>query len=564
MTILRSKTDTMRKLTIIAVIISILMFSGCNAQQTKRLLNNIESYITERPDSALTVLDKMDRSLLSTDRLKAHHALLHAMALDKNYIDVKDDSLARVAFSYYSRKGPEKYAARSLYYLGLSYYYAGDFNNAILEFTKAENVAERSDSLYWGFVKVAQANTYSKTHNDIESLNCIKTAYQIYTDLKVNYYVNVAELELAKAYYNNHEYSKADSLYLKLTTAKGVDPKIYSVALQNRAFMMVSMPDPDYQKAISLYRNIINDPSDFVSMSHKDYWAYSYALASVGEDKEAKSIVYQLSHIDSSVTANYWLYRIKKLDGDYRQALTMLEKSVTANNIDVTTVLEQSLALTQREYYESQAEIYQYKEQHKTMVLICILAISFFIISSSLFILFRYIHIKNEEKERYIQYADDISRQLEASKNADYPALKKKYLELYHSKFETIGYLYEQYVLSTGKKNSDKILSDKIKSIISDFKDSFDETKTFENLINTDMDNIVQKLRDEVTDLKEIDYKIFSFTLVGFDVTTISHLLDMSINAVHIRRTRIRKHIEEKKPVHMTEFMEIMSSKGCL
>lgn len=172
----------MRKLTIIAVIISVLMFSGCNAQQTKRLLNNIESYITERPDSALTVLDKMERSLLSTDRLKAHHALLHAMALDKNYIDVKDDSLARVAFSYYSRKGPEKYAARSLYYLGLSYYYAGDFNNAILEFTKAENVAERSDSLYWGFVKVAQANTYSKTHNDIESLNCIKTAYQIYTD----------------------------------------------------------------------------------------------------------------------------------------------------------------------------------------------------------------------------------------------------------------------------------------------------------------------------------------------------------------------------------------------
>ena len=75
------------------------------------------------------------------------------------------------------------------------------------------------------------------------------------------------------------------------------------------------------------------------------------------------------------------------------------------------------------------------------------------------------------------------------------------------------------------------------------------------------MDNIVQKLRDEVTDLKEIDYKIFAFTLVGFDVTTISHLLDMSINAVHVRKTRMRKHIEDLNPVHKAEFMETLSSR---
>ena len=82
-------------------------------------------------------------------------------------------------------------------------------------------------------------------------MNCIKTAYQIYTDLKVNYYVNVAELELAKAYYNNHEYSKADSLYLKLTTAKEVDPKIYFVALQNRAFMMAKRGSLQYNSDIA-------------------------------------------------------------------------------------------------------------------------------------------------------------------------------------------------------------------------------------------------------------------------------------------------------------------------
>ena len=131
-----------------------LIICGCSSDISHRLYD-VESFISERPDSALKIVESMDRSLLKTKKDRAHHALLYAMALDKNYIDVTDDSIARVAVDYYSKKGPEKYEARALYYLGLSYYYKGEYDKAILEFTKAEKVAERSDSLYLGFVKVA-------------------------------------------------------------------------------------------------------------------------------------------------------------------------------------------------------------------------------------------------------------------------------------------------------------------------------------------------------------------------------------------------------------------------
>ena len=72
------------------------------------MLKDVDSYIMERPDSALTVLKSVDRNLLKTEKSRAHHALLHAMALDKNYINVTEDSIAQVAVDYYSRKGPEK------------------------------------------------------------------------------------------------------------------------------------------------------------------------------------------------------------------------------------------------------------------------------------------------------------------------------------------------------------------------------------------------------------------------------------------------------------------------
>ena len=107
----------MRKLYFIISVVLMLVLGGCSSRQISLFLDDVESYIMERPDSALTVLETMDRDLLTSDRLKAQHALLHAMALDKNFIDVDDDSLASVALSYYSRKGPEKYEVRAPYIL---------------------------------------------------------------------------------------------------------------------------------------------------------------------------------------------------------------------------------------------------------------------------------------------------------------------------------------------------------------------------------------------------------------------------------------------------------------
>ena len=74
--------------------------TGC-ARFPRRQLEDIESNLESRPDSALTALDAMSRRKLYTPALRAHHALLFSMALDKNYIDIADDSIARVAVDWY-------------------------------------------------------------------------------------------------------------------------------------------------------------------------------------------------------------------------------------------------------------------------------------------------------------------------------------------------------------------------------------------------------------------------------------------------------------------------------
>ena len=99
---------------LLAITIILLSIASCTFINVSRTLNDVESYIMERPDSALAVLESIDRVDLNTARTEAHHALLHAMALDKNYIDVTEDSIAKVATEYYKKHGPRRNYARAL------------------------------------------------------------------------------------------------------------------------------------------------------------------------------------------------------------------------------------------------------------------------------------------------------------------------------------------------------------------------------------------------------------------------------------------------------------------
>ena len=146
-------------------ILLICLVTSCSIRDVRNQLKDIESYIADRPDSALAVIESIDTTALKTNSLKAYHALLHAMALDKNYIDVKDDSLALTAVKYYQKHGQKKYLARARYYLALSYYYNRQYDKSIIELSKAELVATKYDSLYWGFVKVLQADIHSIDYN---------------------------------------------------------------------------------------------------------------------------------------------------------------------------------------------------------------------------------------------------------------------------------------------------------------------------------------------------------------------------------------------------------------
>ena len=545
------------KRTFLFVLLSVLLFEGCTSNNVHKTLLDVETYIMERPDSALNVLDSIDRSLLKNDRLRAHHALLHAMALDKNYIDVSDDSLANVALSYYSRKGPEKYEARALYYLGLSYYYTKDYNKAIIEFTEAERVAERCDSLYWGLIMVAQADTYAKRYNNMEEYNCLIEAQELFSQISEDYYKSVTDLRLAQALYNCGEYESCEELLKNLISNDKTNEKIRISAMINLAFSKAASNSYDFSVATELYEKIASE-YEGLYMSYKDYWAWAYSLNKLGKDSEACELIEQLKEVDTSGTTDYWMYMIKKSDGNPEEALKYLEMSTTKINKEVTQILQQSLALSQRDYYEAEYQNAEYKARNRKLAAISIGIVAVLIVVLVLWSTSVYVRHQREEKEYFLNYADEIRRQLDASRNDNYPELKRKYLDIYKSRFEMIGSLYEEYVLYHGKKNAEHAIYTKVSEMIETFISNSDNRKQLESVLDESLDGVVAQLRAEMPKFKETDYYIFCLSIIGFDTTTISHFLNISINAVYIRKSRMKQRIEETNPEHKQRFLKVL------
>lgn len=538
-------------------ILLICLVTSCSIRDVRNQLKDIESYIADRPDSALAVIESIDSTVLRTKGLQAHHALLHAMALDKNYIDVKDDSLALTAVHYYQKHGQKKYLARARYYLALSYYYDRQYNKSIIELSKAEPIATKYDSLYLGFIKVLQADIHSIDYNGIDELEALEYALNIYTSINQGYYINNTKYRLAASYLNNRQYDKAQTLLDELINSNNLDQRILNKAIKEYAFLMSTRPDANHLLASCNYEKVaIGESCKYMSL--QDYWAWAYSLSKIGEAKKSQGLVEELKQIDSSGTAFYFMYLITKHERRYGEALECLEKFTEQNNNEVVQILKQSVSTIQRDYYQSQYEISNYKAKNRLLVIIIILITTTMAAFITVLLANRYRKKKEFEKEEYIRYAEEVNRQLKELQKDSYTSLQKRYVSMYKSRYETLRALYERYTMSDGRTDADKIMYREVTRLIDELRHDIKDSKVLERMLDDDLDGLLSTLRNEIPDLTRKDHTLIGYLALGFDVVMISHFMDCSPNSIYIRKSRLKKAIEDSGAEHKDVFLEII------
>lgn len=163
----------------------LLALQGCkNTKDVEAELHRADVYMDEHPELALEALEAIDTDALTTRKTQAKYALLYSMALDKNYIDVTNDSIIAPAIAYYKNHGSSEEKLKVNYYWGRIAMNAGEYENAISRFIIAEQYADKtSDKIAVGRLYKAQTIVYQYCYDTDAMIDAAGRTASVYMEL---------------------------------------------------------------------------------------------------------------------------------------------------------------------------------------------------------------------------------------------------------------------------------------------------------------------------------------------------------------------------------------------
>ena len=135
----------MKLRTVIFIAILSFCFASCahSFRTAEQFLDEIEAKLETQPDSAFVALDSLDRSMLGTKELRARHALLYTIALEKVGMEITSDSIINIAVDYYSSSGDEEMKEKALYYKNIIDQNAASVHKDTLALQQQKMIEER-------------------------------------------------------------------------------------------------------------------------------------------------------------------------------------------------------------------------------------------------------------------------------------------------------------------------------------------------------------------------------------------------------------------------------------
>ena len=132
---------------IITIIFALCLASCSQHSKHWETLTQIETFVEENPDSALSVLQGIEVDDLSGSEEKAKHALLLLMALDKNDVAETDFEILHPAIDYYKNNGTPTEQMLTLFYQGQIHRINSQYAQALACFGEAIKIDENSKDI---------------------------------------------------------------------------------------------------------------------------------------------------------------------------------------------------------------------------------------------------------------------------------------------------------------------------------------------------------------------------------------------------------------------------------
>ena len=512
-------------------------------------MDEAESVLNEHPDSSFALLAGVDTVSISRRSL-ARLSLLKSIAIDKMYIDTTDISLIRPAVDYYSHHGSPEEKMKTMYYLGRIQYNAQDYTSALLSFIKAKEYSEQTDDnrmkgMICSFLGATQCSNY----NNKDELNYFIEEYSWFCKSGNSADIDNARYLLSVAYHNNCLFNQSDSIAAQISK----DSRFYGMGVLMQAVNAITVSKDSASRALCLFNNARDMD---VAFDLDNWYQYAYCLLLTGQDSACDRLLAQLQQYPVDARSGWWKYAIAINQGDTMRALSFLEEYSKQRDSLVRARLGQSLHKAEADYYLAQSKEAELK-MARSKNFIAIISLTAFILIMIIVLLYqrRRLQISKDHNELLCKYIEtqrllDIERKNSNAveeRERKIRDLQVSFAQMYKNQFAKVGGLIGTNLeLSLMLDRGQDLFKQQVSGILEDLSRSQSDYTIWEDRVNTDLDNIIIKLRSDYPELSEDDLRILSFVIVGFEPITIATILNANASTIRSRKRRLKEKVFSK------------------
>lgn len=517
-----------------------LLLASCRkGEETNRVLAESEALMNEYPDSSLVILQALDISQIKTQAAKAKYSLLYSMALDKNRIDVKSDSIIKVAVDYYSSREDSEDLFLSYYYCGRVHYNNNEYSKALLFYAKAEAMENNIDNDFAkGLLYARTGSIYDKLYVFPKSLDYYIKSYNCYIEAKTIPHQYYSLESIAKLYLQMKEYAKADSTIHVILDWEDINN--YQWLIKDCCNMLVSLyKEIGDAKALSLLSN------------DKRYSKYCsrVELSVDAVPQFVKTSLANAKNISDTAACYFEVYKTFKKNRIYPEALSYYEKVFRLQDSVVRVTLQQPILSSQRDYYQAETEIAEYKllQFRYRAIFIALLSLA---VAVGIALYFR--NNLKHKNAMICAYMDKIVGMQDSlyDKDAEIEQISGAVNELFKGQFTLLDDLCKAYYENHGIKTvrEEDAIYKKVKGEIEQFAEGKLHIEELECLVNKYRANVMSLIRQQMKQLSEQDYLLLCYLYAGFSAKAISVFTDNSIGNIYTKKSRIKEEIRNSHP----------------
>ncbi len=538
-------------------VLAIQLLPGCTPSPERSRLEHIESIIDEHPDSAMALINSVDTAALRSDRDRALYGMLRNLAIFKNFSDSLNPDEPNQASEIFIDLKDYPRASRTLYLLGNFQMANSQFGNAAVALTKGlEFPSQDKGSFSKGLCAFSLYELYGKfydTNNQIVYARLAADNFRAANKLDWELY---SQIYLAGAYINKERYDSSMYILQEVLSHPYCvkDSSMNALASELYALSAYKSNQPDlaveyYAKAFRLDTNLVTTSIYNIRML-LEFYDTSKA------NSQDINLLKELSETSSSEKPFQILAKI----GNYKEAYEEIEKYRTRQDDFIKNIMSRTIDSSVSEFRKQQNELLDtrlksiQRNRIYSGIILLLIAIAAYTWAKNRLTKHKHEYEKQKlENEKLVERAQLLSENLNLQIKK-YDNLSDEIKELFKDKCSTIDRLCTAYY----QTNSNRTVEE-VKKIIHGLTDSPSNLKEIEKNIDLHSQNLISLFREELPELNDYEYVLFTYSALQFSTNSIALLTNEKKEVLYNRKSRLKAKIKSSDAPHKDRFLSILT-----